>query len=60
LAAKLETTLQKYYDIYPETKHNKSPRVINYNFTKNEYNIDDLPEVEEAIQILEKEIENGD
>lgn len=57
LAAKLETTLQKYYDIYPEMKHNKSPRIINYNFTKNEYNVDALPEVEEAIEILKKELE---
>lgn len=56
LAAKLETTLQKYYDSYPETKHTKSPRKIIYNFTKNEYNMDGLPEVEEAVQTLENEI----
>ena len=60
LAAKLETTLQKYYDIYPEIKHTKSPRKIIYNFTKNEYNMEGLPEVEEAVQTLEKEIEDGD
>ncbi len=57
LAAKLENTLQKYYDIYPEMKQQKSPRIINYNFTKNEYNVEELPEVEEAIQILNKELE---
>lgn len=56
LAAKLENTLQKYYDIYPEMKQNKSPRVINYNFTKNEYNTEQLPDVEDAIKIIQKEI----
>jgi len=59
LAAKLENTLQKYYDIYPEAKHNKSPRIINYNFTKNEYNIDELPTEQEAVEILKKELEDG-
>lgn len=59
-AVRLEATLQKYYDSYPETKNNKSPRIINYNFTKNEYNMDELPDVEDAIQILEKEIRDGD
>ena len=56
LAAKLENTLQKYYDIYPEMQRQKSPRIINYNFTKNEYNTAELPEVDEAIEILKKEI----
>lgn len=56
LAAKLENTLQKYYDIYPEMKHAKSPRIINYNFTKNEYNLESLPSEEEAIEILKNEI----
>lgn len=60
LAAKLETTLQKYYDSYPEIKHHKSPRTINYNFTKNEYNVEELPSEEEALIILNKEITNGD
>lgn len=57
LAARLESSLQKYYDIYPEMKHSKSPRIINYNFTKNEYNTAELPEVEEAVEILNKELE---
>ncbi len=57
LAARLETSLQKYYDIYPEMKQNKSPRIINYNFTKNEYNVDELPTVEDAIEILNKELD---
>lgn len=60
LAAKLENILQKYYDIYPEMKQQKSPRIINYNFTKNEYNVDNLPEVEEAVAILQKELKDGD
>jgi len=58
LAAKLENTLQKYYDIYPEMKQQKSPRIINYNFTKNEYNINELPEEEEAVEILKNQIKD--
>ena len=53
-AVRLEGTLQKYYDSYPEMKQNNSPRIINYNFTKNEYNIEELPGIEDAILILEK------
>ena len=59
LAAKLENTLQKYYDIYPEMKQQKSPRIINYNFTKNEYNVEGLPTEQEAVEILKKELEDG-
>lgn len=60
LAIRMEAILQKYYDSYPEMKHQSGPRVINYHITKNEYYKDQEqpPSLEQSIQILEEEAGN--
>lgn len=59
IAAKLESVLQKYYDSYPELKHERAPRVINFNMTKNDFNLNGLPSVEDAITILKTALPTG-
>ncbi len=53
-ASRLEAVLQRYYDIYPDIKKSSVARTINFNFTKNEFNMDELPELQDAIEILDK------
>lgn len=53
-AAKLESTLQRYYADYPEVTQRQPPRIINFNITKNDLHIAGLPELDEALATLQK------
>lgn len=59
IAARLEGVLQKYYESYPELKQDRTPRVINFNMTKNDFNLNGLPDLEQAIVTLKNASPTG-
>lgn len=55
VAAKLEATLQKYYDLYPDIKPSRSPKKIIYKISSKTYNnILNLPAPDEAEDYINK------
>lgn len=57
--AMLESTLQKYYDIYPDAPPARSPKTIVMNFVQNVIKEDTIDTVEAEV-IINEELKNGD